>query len=377
MRNRLLIECGFYGILSQITIVQLMQALTFRGKQNIQYERAADPTLEQDTDVVVQVRACSICGSDLHPYHEREKGLDHGCVMGHEFTGEIVEVGRNVRSLRTGDRVISPFTVHCGSCFYCRSGLSSRCIHSQLFGWRQNGKGLHGGQADYVRVPMADSTLIRKPEGMSDALAILLGDILTTGFYCARQADIRPEQTQVVVGCGPVGLMAIWAAHKMGASQVFAIDQIPHRLHLAQAWGATPVNFRESDPLEVIAQATNGRGADSVLEVVGLETAVRSAFDLLRPGGTLSAVGVCTNPVLPFSPVEAYDRNLTYRIGRCPAGSLIRDLIDWAMADAQQLEAIFSHKLPLSAGSKAYSLFDQKADQCLKVLLTPTGQQDQ
>lgn len=348
-----------------------MQALTFHGKETIRYETIPDPKIEADTDVIVQVSACSICGSDLHPYHEREHGLDHGCAMGHEFTGEVVEVGRAVRQLRVGDRVISPFTVSCGQCFYCRQGLSSRCVHSQLFGWRQNGQGLHGGQADYVRVPLADTTLVHRPEGMSDALAILLGDILATGYFCARQASIQPAQTQVVIGCGPVGLMTIWAAQKMGARRIFAVDQVPHRLQLAASWGAIPLNFRESDILGEIREATEGRGADSVLEVVGLQTAVRSAFDLLRPGGTLSAVGVCTSTHLPFSPVEAYDRNLTYRIGRCPARSLTDELLEHALADSEQLTTLFTHTLPLQEGAAAYRMFDRKEDQCMKVLLQP------
>jgi len=348
-----------------------MHALTFHGKETIRYESMPDPVLEAPTDVIVRVSACSICGSDLHPYHEREKGLDHGCAMGHEFTGEVVETGKAVQHLKVGDHVISPFTVSCGNCFYCRQGLSSRCVHSQLFGWRQNGRGLHGGQAEFVRVPMAEATLVRRPQGMSAALAILLGDILATGYFCARQAAIQPEQTQVVIGCGPVGLMAIWAAQKMGAQRIFAVDQVPHRLALAAAWGATPLNFRESDLPAEIREATHGRGADSVLEVVGLEPAVRSAFDLLRPGGTLSAVGVCTSTHLPFSPVEAYDRNLTYRIGRCPARSLIDELIQAAMEDSDQLTGLFTHTLPMTDGPRAYRMFDQKSDQCMKVLLHP------
>lgn len=348
-----------------------MYALTFHGKEVIRYESVPEPEIEADTDAIVRVSACSICGSDLHPYHEREKGLDHGCVMGHEFTGEVVAVGQNVQRHRVGDQVISPFTVSCGDCFYCRQGLSSRCVHSQLFGWRQNGQGLHGGQAEYVRVPLADATLVQRPEGMPDALAILLGDILATGYYCARQAAIQPGHTQVVVGCGPVGLMAIWAAQKMGARRIFAVDQVPHRLALAAAWGATPLNFRESDILAEIREATEGRGADSALEVVGLESAVRSAFDLLRPGGTLSAVGVCTGTHLPFSPVEAYDRNLTYRVGRCPARSLIDELIGHAMADRTQLVSLFSHAMSLKEGPEAYQMFDRKTDQCMKVLLRP------
>jgi threonine dehydrogenase-like Zn-dependent dehydrogenase len=348
-----------------------MKALTFHGRETIRYEDIEEPVLESPGDVIVRVEACSICGSDLHPYHEREKGLDHGCAMGHEFTGEVVEKGSKVKSLQVGDHVISPFTVSCGSCFYCRRGLSSRCVHSQLFGWRAQGKGLHGGQATYVRVPMADGTLVKRPDGLRDETAILLGDILATGYFCARQSMIDPEGVQAVVGCGPVGLMAIWAARKMGAQRIFALDSVKHRLEWAERWGAVPINYMEEDPLALIRDATDGRGADQVLEVVGLETAVRSAFELVRPGGTLSAVGVCTGTHLPFSPVEAYDQNLTYRIGRCPARSLQTELLKWAQEDADQLATLFTHHLPLGEGVEAYRMFDQKRDQCMKVLLRP------
>ncbi|NRB64359.1 MAG: alcohol dehydrogenase catalytic domain-containing protein [Saprospiraceae bacterium] len=348
-----------------------MKALTFRGRENIAYESVADPVIQSAGDVIVEVSSCAICGSDLHPYHEREKGLDHGCVMGHEFTGQVVETGKAVKLLKPGDAVISPFTVSCGQCFYCRKGLTSRCEQSQLFGWRENGVGLNGGQAEYVRVPLADTTLVRRPTTMTDEVAILLGDILSTGYFCSTQAHINPEDIQVVVGCGPVGLMAIWAAYRLGAQRVFAIDQVPQRLAMAEAWGAIPINYLEINPVDVIREATAGRGADQVLEVVGLKSAVRSAFDLLRPGGTLSAVGVCNSTHLPFSPTEAYDQNLTYRIGRCPARGIMEGIMDWAMEDADQLSSVFTHIRPLQEGPSAYHLFDQKADGCMKVLLKP------
>lgn len=348
-----------------------MKALTFHGRETIRYEEIPEPEMESAGDVIVRVEACSICGSDLHPYHERERGLDHGCAMGHEFTGEVVKAGTDVKNLQVGDYVVSPFTVSCGHCFYCQRGLSSRCEHSQLFGWRAQGRGLHGGQAEYVRVPLADGTLVKRPDGMQDETAILLGDILATGYFCAKQSIIDPEGVQVVVGCGPVGLMAIWAARRMGAQRIYAIDSVDHRLAWARKWGATPVNYVREDPLAIIRDATEGRGADQVLEVVGLEAAVRSAFELVRPGGTLSAVGVCTGIHLPFSPVESYDRNLTYRIGRCPARSLLTDVLEWAQEDADQLATLFTHHLPLEEGVEAYRMFDQKSDQCMKVLLRP------
>lgn len=348
-----------------------MKALTFQGKERIEYGSIPDPAIEAPTDAIVQVAACAICGSDLHPYFERERGLDHGCAMGHEFTGEVVEIGPEVKHLRVGDRVMSPFTTSCGHCFYCKKGLTSRCVHGQLFGWRSDTRGLHGGQAEYVRVPLADQTLVRVPEGVSEKLALLLGDILSTGYFCAEQAEIRPGEVQVVVGCGPVGLMAIWAARKMGAETLFAVDRIPERLALAASFGAIPLDYTQVVVSDQLAEVTGGRGADAVMEAVGSGAATRSAFEMLRPGGTLSAVGVNTDQQFAFDPVEAYDKNITYRIGRCPARAYMARLVELARPDADLLESIFSHDLPLAQGAEAYRLFAGRREKCTKVLLRP------
>lgn len=348
-----------------------MHALTFHGKETILYERVPDPRIEFPTDVIIKVSACAICGSDLHPYFEREKGLDHGCTMGHEFVGEVVEVGKEVKKLRKGDKVMSPFTTSCGECFYCRRGLTCRCERGQLFGWVARGQGLQGGQAEYVRVPLAAQTLVRIPEALPEETALLLGDILSTGYFCADQAGIRSDEVQVVIGCGPVGLMTIWAAQKLGAEQVYAIDVVPKRLAQAADWGAIPINYMENNPLEIIHAATQGRGADVVMEVVGSHGAGRSAFELLRPGGVFSAVGVCTDHHLPFSPVEAYDKNLTYMVGRCPARYYMERLIIPATEEAEKLNTVFTHRVPLEKGPESYRMFADRTDDCLKVLLTP------
>lgn len=348
-----------------------MKALTFHGRENIQYENIPDPIIEQASDVIIAVKACAICGSDLHPYFEREKGLDHGCAMGHEFVGTVIEVGNGVRNLQKGDRVMSPFTTSCGTCFYCKKGLTSRCVKSQLFGWRTGQQGLHGGQAEWVRVPMADQTLLKMPEELSEELGILLGDVLSTGYFCVDQAGIRPGEVQVVLGCGPVGMMAIWSAIKMGATKVFAVDQVAARLEMAKAWGATPVNYQEQQVLDIIQDATAGRGADVAMEAVGSGAATRSAFELLRPGGRLSAVGVCNDAKIPFNPVEAYDKNISYSIGRSPARHYMEKLMPLALEDAQQLESIFSHQYALADGVAAYRQFADKTNDCTKVLLRP------
>ncbi len=346
-----------------------MKALTFQGKQNIQFTTVADPEILHPSDALVKMKACAICGSDLHVYYEREKGIDQGTAMGHEFVGEIVEVGRDVRYLRKGDQVMSPFTTSCGQCYYCKLGLTSRCIQSELFGWKEQGKGLHGGQAEFVRVPLAESTLVKIPEGVSEEEALLLGDILSTGFFCARQAEVGEAGVYVVIGCGPVGLMAILGAREMGAQKIFAIDMVPERLAKAAAFGARPINALSEPVLESIHEVSEGRGADGVLEAVGSHEAVRTSIALVRPGGIVASVGVCTDAHLAFSPGEAYDKNLTYKIGRCPARFMMDQLVPLVQKKKYDLTSIFSHKLKLEEGARGYQIFSGKEDHCLKVLL--------
>lgn len=348
-----------------------MKALTFQGKETIRYESIPDPEILSPTDAIVKVTLCAICGSDLHVYHEHEKGLDQGTAMGHEFTGEVVAVGKDVKVMRTGDLVMSPFTTNCGNCFYCNIGLTCRCIRGKLYGWRENENGLHGGQAEYVRVPMADSTLMKIPEGVSTEEALFLGDILSTGFFCARQAEIKPNNTYVVVGCGPVGLMAILGALEYGAEKVFAIDTVAERLERAKQFGAIALNASKENPLEIIRMANEGRGADAVLEAVGNSNTNRLAYELVRPGGIISAVGVCTDAHLAFSPTQAYDKNLTYKVGRCPARFMMNDLVPVVQKRKYDFTSIITHRLTLAEGSVGYDIFANKKDNSLKVVLKP------
>ena len=289
--------------------------------------------------------------------------------MGHEFLGEVVEVGKAVKGLRVGDLVVSPFTTNCGECFYCRKGLTCRCPQGQLFGWVENGRGLEGAQAEYVRVPLADSTLVKLPPEVDVETALFLGDILATGFFCADMAEAGPEGVYAVLGCGPVGLFAVLGARERGAERVFAVDVLPERLALAERFGAVPIDARKTDPREVLREATEGRGADAVLEVVGSPEATRLAFDLVRPGGIVSAVGVHTEAQFAFSPVEAYDKNLTYRAGRCPARRYMERLLPLVREKKYDFASIVSHRLPLADGVRGYHLFERKLEGCTKVLL--------
>jgi threonine dehydrogenase-like Zn-dependent dehydrogenase len=347
-----------------------MRALVFEDVRQVGYASVPDPEIREPGDVIVRVEAAGVCGSDLHVYRGLETGLDPGTVMGHELAGEVVEVGRGVRSLRLGDRVVSPFTTSCGACFYCRAGLTARCVHGQLYGWVEKGRGLQGAQAELVRVPLADSTLVRLPEGTPAETALFAGDNLATGWFGAECVDSGPGRVVAVVGCGPVGLMAVLAAHELGAERVFAVDALPERLALAERWGATAIDGRD-DPAGQIRDATEGRGADAVIEAVGSQPSTRLAFDLVRLGGTIAALGVHTEPHLAIAPTEMYDKNLTYRAGRAPARAYMEKLLPLTRSGRYDLEALISHRLPLSEGPRGYDLYDRKLEGCTKVVLAP------
>jgi len=336
-----------------------MRALTFRGIEQVSLETVPDPSLQADSDAIVQVERAGLCGSDLHVWHGREVGLDAGTVMGHELVGRVVE------GAMKGKRVVAPFSTACGRCFYCTRGLSARCVDGALFGWVQDGKGLEGCQAEFVRVPLAASSLVAVDDDLPAELALLLADVVPTGWYVAR--DVCNDAVVVVIGCGPIGLAAVVAALEQGARRVFAIDDVPVRLDLAARFGAEPLN-RHGDVFEVVRDATEGRGADAALEVVGSEAASRLAFDMIRPGGTVSIAGVHHEARFAFSPVEAYDRNVTVRIGRCPARSLMEECLG-LLARRPELREIVTHVQPFSAD--AYRMFDQKEDGCIKVAFAP------
>ena len=347
-----------------------MKALTFQGKKKILCKDVPEPKLVKPDDIIVKVIATAVCGSDLHVYHERERGLDTGTIMGHEFVGLVEETGSEINNFRKGDHVVSPFTTNCGRCYFCDIGLTARCSNGELFGWVENGNGLQGGQAEYVRVPYADTTLVPIPDGISYKHALLAGDILSTGYYCADMAGIRPGGFYVVIGCGPVGLLTIMSAFEQGARKIVAIDPVPERLEIASSLGAIPIQLKE-DPVLTVMARTAGVGADAVMEAVGTPGAQDLALKLVRPGGTISSVGVHTADHFSFSPAEAYDRNITYKTGRCPArfymDILMLKLGDWPF----DLDMIFSHEMTLSEGALAYEIFDQKKENSLKILLMP------
>lgn len=350
-----------------------MRALVFDSVRQIRHTTVPDPSIREPGDVIVRVRAAAVCGSDLHVYRGLETGLDAGTVMGHEFVGEIVDAGAGVAGFQAGDLVVSPFTTSCGECFYCRVGLTARCVSGELFGWVEEGRGLQGVQAELARVPLADSTLVRVPAGTPAELALFAGDVLATGWFGAESAGAAPGVVTAVVGCGPVGLMAVVAARELGSERVFALDTIAERLALAERYGAEPVDISQADAPARLREATGGRGADAVVEAVGSPQASRLAFDLVRPGGTIAAVGVHTEGHLAFAPGEVYDKNLTYRAGRAPVRRYIERLLPLIQSGRYDLGALISHRFSLAEGPHGYDLFDRRLEGCTKVVLLPAG----
>ncbi len=343
-----------------------MHGVCFISEGSVEWRKIADPSIESPTDAIVDVEIAGLCGSDLHPFFGREQGLDAGTVMGHEFVGRVVEVGAAVRDIRVGDRVCAPFSTSCGQCAACRSGLTSRCEHGQLFGWRQGGVGLHGGQAGKVRVPLADGTLVRVPDGTAPEVALLLGDNFSTAWFCAELAGVAPGRIVVVIGSGSVGLLGIIAARAQGAHAIVAVDPVVERRARAEALGALAVP-PGPDVAAALHELGGRRGADCVMEVVGLPGAQRLAWEVVRPGGVIAAIG-CHCAPFAFTPAEAYDKNLTYRTGRCPARHYMARLAERARA-LPAIGEVITHRFAAADAAQAYDVFAHQRGGCIKAVL--------
>lgn len=342
-----------------------MRGVCFEQVKRVGVHEVPDPVIENGRDAIVRVQLAGLCGSDLHPFFGREVGLDVGTVMGHEFVGEVAAVGDQVCEIEIGDRVLAPFTTNCGRCVFCESGLTSRCLQSELFGWRQRGEGLHGGQAEMVRVPFADSTLMPIPDGIGDETALLLGDNLSTGYFAADMVGIQPGGTYAVIGCGTVGLLAIASAYRLGAEQIFAVDPNEARLEIAASLGA--VTFSDpTDAAREIQSQTGDSGADGVMEIVGLPEAQRLAFDVIRPGGTMSVIGCHCTPDFAFSPADLYDKNITYRTGRCPARSYMPRIAKLLAETPIDLSWCITHRFAMDQAAEAYDIFANGKQGCVK-----------
>jgi 2-desacetyl-2-hydroxyethyl bacteriochlorophyllide A dehydrogenase len=347
-----------------------IRALTYHGARDVRVETRPDPTPPDADGALLRVERAAICGSDLHLYHGDLPVLEPGFAIGHEFVGEVVEVGRGVRDFRPGDRVLCSGVIGCGLCHACRAGHVARCERrvSRVFGM---GPALPGGQAEAVAVPGADAALRRIPDGLSVEQAVLLTDILPTAWFGAKNAELRPGQSVAVVGLGPVGQLAVECALVFGASRVFAVDTIPERLAAAKALGAVPLE--PGAAVEAVLAATGGLGTDAVIEAVGADASIQLALQLVRPAGVVSVVGVNVRLDFPFPMALALMKNLTFRIGVCPIPEFWDELIPLVLAGRLRPERVFTHRLPLSQGTDAYRLFDEKRDGVLKVLLDPRG----
>ncbi len=353
-----------------------MRAATFQGIERIAVIEKAEPSVLEPDDAIVEVEICGLCGSDLHPYSGRERGLDAGTTMGHEFTGRVVAAGAEVRRFRPGDPVLSPFSTSCGTCGPCRRGLSARCTRGNLFGWVEGARGLEGAQAGYVRVPLADATLLARPTDLSPLEALLLGDVVSTGFYAVDRAGVGPGSRVAVIGLGAVGLSAVLAARRRGADVVIALDAVPGRLALAEEFGARPIPVlgpggEPLAPRTIAAEAARlagGEGVEVVVEAAGSPEATRLAVEVLGPGGFLSTVGVHTEAAFAVTPVAAYDKNLTLSIGRCPVRSRLEALCELQREARLPIERLVTHRLPLEEAPEAYRMFAARKDGVIKVV---------
>jgi threonine dehydrogenase-like Zn-dependent dehydrogenase len=350
-----------------------MKAITFHGVGDVRVQDVAEPKVVDPTDVVVKITTSAVCGSDLHQYHGRGGALvQTGAIMGHEFMGTVEDLGPAVRQVRRGDRVIVPFSVSCGQCEWCRRRLPTQCTTTgrAVFGGRF-GHVWGGGQAQWIRVPFADHLCERVPAEMTDHDAIFLGDILSTGYFCAENGGIRPGDTVAVFGAGPVGLLAMQSAQLFGPARLFAVDRVDYRLKLAEEFGAEPVSLDRGDPAEQLRGLTAGRGPDVVLECVGHETPFTQAIQAVRAGGTVASVGVYVETSLGFPAREAFFKDLTLKMGICNARNYMTPLLPLVRVGKLKPSRIITHTMALGDAPKGYAIFDRKEDRAIKVMLRP------
>ncbi|WP_027209777.1 zinc-dependent alcohol dehydrogenase [Burkholderia sp. WSM2232] len=389
-----------------------MKALRWHGKKDIRCDTVPDPKIEHPRDAIIKVSSCAICGSDLHLYDGFMPGMESGDIMGHEFMGEVVEVGKENTALKVGDRIVVPFTIICGECDQCRRGNFSVCERSNrnkdvadkmfghttagLFGYTHLTGGYPGGQAEFVRVPYADKTHVKIPDGLTDEQVLFLGDIFPTGWQAAVQCDIEPTDTVAIWGAGPVGQMAIRSAVLLGARQVIVIDCVPERLSMARAGGAVTIDFKEESVLERLKELTGGKGPEKCIDAVGMESHATRSLDAMydrakqavmletdrphvlremiyvcRPAGTLSVPGVYGGLVdkIPFG--ASMNKGLTWRMGQTHVNRWTDDLLRRIEQGQIDPSFVITHTVSLDEGPRMYKTFRDKEDGCIKVVLKP------
>ena len=389
-----------------------MKANCWIGKQDVRVETVADPKLLNERDAIVRVTSTAICGSDLHLYDGFVPTMESGDVLGHEFMGEIIEVGRGVQNLQKGDRVVVPFPIACGSCFTCQRGLFSVCENSNpnawmaeklwghspagLFGYSHLLGGFAGGQAEYVRVPFANVGPLKIPEHLTDDQVLFLSDIFPTGYMGAEMCNIQPGDTIAVWGCGPVGQFAMKSAFLLGAERVIGIDRFPERLRMArERVGAETINYEEANPLPELKEMTGGRGPDACIDAVGMEAhtpgfvgaydrakqalmletdrpiALREAIMACRNGGTVSVIGVYGGFIDKFPMGSMMNRSITIRTGQCHVHRYLKPLLERIQNGEIDPSFVITHHMPLSQAPEGYAMFKDKQDECIKVVLKP------
>lgn len=391
-----------------------MKALVWHGKEDIRYDTVSDPEIEDPRDAIIKVTSCAICGSDLHLFHNFIPAMLPGDIMGHEMMGEVVEVGSGVNGhLKKGDRIVVPFTIFCGECEQCKAGNYSVCERTNrrkdlaekvlghttagLFGYSHLTGGYPGGQAEYLRVPFADKTHIKIPDGLSDEQVLFLGDIFPTGWQAVAQCDMQPGDTVAIWGCGPVGQMAIRSAALLGAEQIIAIDRLPERLSMAEAGGATTINFAEESVVERLNDLTSGKGPEICIDATGMESHVslsqpdtildrakqmmmmesdrphvlREMIYVCRPAGTISIPGVYSGLVDKIPMGVAMNKGLTFKMGQTHVNRWTDDLVRRIAEGEIDPSFVITHTTSLDDGPEMYKVFRDKRDSCVKVVLKP------
>ena len=388
-----------------------MKALTYHGSKDVRVESVPDPIIIEPDDIILRVTSTAICGSDLHIYRGKIPAMEHGDILGHEFMGIVEAAGPAVSKIRVGDRVVIPFTISCGHCFFCEKDLFAACENTNsgrgaivnkkhtrpgagLFGYSHLYGGYPGGQAELVRVPKANvGPLVIPDSTLSDDQVLFLSDILPTGYQAAVNGDVKKGSTVAIFGAGPVGLMAAASARMLGAERIFMVDHHQYRLDFAQiAYGVEPINFDENDdPADMIIEATDGRGVDTSIDAVGFEAkgstvetvlatmrlegssgkAMRQEIAATRRGGVISVPGVYAGPIHGFLFGDIFEKGLTIKGGQTHAQHYMPELLDRISNGDLEPEVIITHHMALDDAARGYEIFNDKQEDCRKVVLTP------
>ncbi|AVQ34810.1 alcohol dehydrogenase catalytic domain-containing protein [Staphylococcus kloosii] len=382
-----------------------MKAVTFQGQKQMEVRQVEDPKIEETTDAIIKITATGICGSDLHLYHQGDLMMDPGFVIGHEPMGIVEEVGKDVKKLKKGDRVVIPFNIGCGECYYCQNEMESQCDNSNQdpINWKMDNGGLFGfgnmhgnhwgGQAEYLRVPYADfSSFVVPDSDMKDEQVLFLSDVVPTAYWSVEHSGVKKGDTVIVLGCGPIGLMAQKFAKLKGAKRVIGVDNVDHRLEHAKQYNQVEVyNFsKEQEIGKLLREETQG-GADVVIDCVGMDGQVKAseqqlgadsaqrgtispidtAAEAVRKFGTIQLTGVYASPADNFPLNLIFNRDVEMKTGQAPVIHLMPKLYDMIRDNVFNPTDIITHNMPLDKASEAYDIFDQKKDNNIKVVLKP------